>query len=89
MKILLIEDDSQICEVITHYFKNHGSAVTSIHDGKTALEKIQDGLQEFDLILLDIMLPEIDGFTLCREIRKKSDIPIIFITARGREEDIL
>ena len=89
MKILLIEDDSQICEVITHYFEKRGTAVTSIQDGKNALEKIQDGLQEFDLILLDIMLPEIDGFTLCREIRKKSDIPIIFITARGREEDIL
>ena len=89
MKILLIEDDSQICEVITHYFEKRGTAVTPIQDGKTALEKIQDGLQEFELLLLDIMLPEIDGFTLCREIRKKSDIPIIFITARGREEDIL
>ena len=89
MKILLIEDDSQICEVITHYFEKRGTAVTAIQDGKTALDEIRDGLQEFDLILLDIMLPEIDGFTLCREIRKNSDIPIIFITARGREEDIL
>lgn len=88
-KILLIEDDLQICEVIEDYFRLKGTDVTSIHNGRNAVELIQGGIDCFDVVLLDIMLPETDGFTICRELRKKSDIPVIFITARGREEDIM
>lgn len=88
-KIILIEDDLQICEVIETYFRNHGTRVQAIHDGVSALDLVQEDISEYDLILLDIMLPETDGFTICREIRKNNDIPVIFITARGREEDIL
>ena len=85
MKILLIEDDLQICEVID-YFSNKGAEIIAIHDGAKALEA---DASVYDLILLDIMLPNMDGFTICRNFRKISDIPLIFITARGREEDIL
>lgn len=88
-KILLIEDDLQICEVITRYFRDKGTEIASVHSGTDALETINNGLDDYGLILLDIMLPEADGFVICRAIRKKNDIPVIFITARAREEDIL
>ncbi len=89
MKILLIEDDLQICEVIEKYFKNNGAEITAVHDGRSALRAVEDGLDGYSLVLLDIMLPGADGFTICRSIRRVSSIPVIFITARGREEDIL
>ena len=87
--ILLIEDDHDICEVITEYFRNKGTAVHKICDGAKALDIIGQGLDSFGLVLLDIMLPNADGFTICRSIRRHSDIPVIFITARGREEDMI
>ena len=88
-KILLIEDDIEICEVIRNYFDNKGTEVEAVNNGGEAFNLIKQGIEGYDLVLLDIMLPETDGFTLCRQIRRDSDIPVIFITARGREEDIL
>ncbi|MDE6101454.1 MAG: response regulator transcription factor [Ruminococcus sp.] len=88
-KILLIEDDLKICEVIEKYFSNKGTEIFSVHNGSEALEIAGGCLGNYELVLLDIMLPDADGFTICREIRKNSDIPVIFITARAREEDIL
>ena len=89
MHILLVEDDLQICEVTEKYFKRKGAEITTVTNGDDALELIYSGNLAFSLVLLDIMLPGADGFTICRNIRKKSDIPVIFITARGLEEDIL
>ncbi len=88
-KILLIEDDLKICEVIEKYFANKGTDIFSVHNGSEALEIAGGGLGNYELVLLDIMLPYADGFTICRKIRKNSNIPVIFITARAREEDIL
>ncbi len=88
--ILLVEDDKYIREIIEDYFsekKDPAFIVHSAKDGDEGMEMIYE--QEFDLVLLDIMLPGVDGFTICREIRRKSICPIIFLTARGREEDIL
>lgn len=88
--ILLIEDDLQICEIITDYLtaqQENVFCVCCANDGERGLEQIVEG--QYDLVLLDIMLPEVDGFSLCRELRRISDAPIIFITARGREEDKL
>lgn len=89
-KILLIEDDLQICEVIEKYFGNKGTGILSVHNGSDAL-KITDSvnLENYKLVLLDIMLPQADGFTICRNIRQNSNIPVIFITARAREDDII
>jgi len=89
MKILLIEDDLQICEVIQKYFTGQGAVITAVTNGGSALELAEKGLEGFSLVLLDIMLPGADGFTVCRSIRRNNDIPVIFITARGREQDIL
>lgn len=88
-RILIIEDDEHICRVIEAYFTAKGADIKIINNGSDACEYISEGLQGFDLVLLDIMLPCVDGFSICRLIRRISDIPIVFITARGREEDVL
>ena len=88
-KILVIEDDLQICDVIRIYFSDEGAPVEFINDGNEAVDYIESGMNDISLVLLDIMLPNTDGFSICRKLRKNCDIPIIFITARGREEDIL
>lgn len=88
-KILLIEDDMQICDVIRIFFQDEGAECVFVHDGNAAMELINSGLEDIGLVLLDIMLPHTDGFAICRRLRKNYDFPILFITARGREEDIL
>ena len=88
--ILLVEDDKYIREIIEDYFSEQNDPTFIVHsamDGNAGMEMVYE--QDFDLVLLDIMLPGTDGFTICREIRKQSICPIIFLTARGREEDIL
>ena len=89
MNILMIEDDLRICEVTQKYFSNKGTKIRTVANGDDAMKLIQSGLEDYSLVLLDIMLPGADGFTICRSIRKSSNIPVIFITARGLEDDIL
>ena len=89
-QILLVEDDKKIQEVIADYIGEKGKDKLCLHiagDGKRARLAMEQ--QNFDLILLDVMLPDTDGFSICREIRSRDMVPIIFLTARGREEDIL
>lgn len=88
--ILLVEDDRQIREVIEDYFSDKSDSTLTVicaQDGKEGLSLLKE--KEFDLVILDVMLPEIDGFSLCREIRRESIVPVLFLTARAREEDIL
>ena len=89
MNVLLIEDDIEICEVIENYFISKGAEITIVNDGRKALKAVADGLDDYSVVLLDIMLPGADGYEICRSIRKSSDIPLIFITAKGREDDVL
>lgn len=89
-KILLVEDDKNIRELISGYFTGKEKNVFQVvvaADGETGLEKAYEN--SYDLLLLDIMLPGTDGFEICREMRRTSDVPIIFITARAGEEDML
>ena len=89
-KILLVEDNPQIRMGINDFFVGKSAGELEIihaEDGDEGLGKIYEN--EYDLILLDIMLPGIDGYTICKEIRKKSTVPIIFITAKIHEEDML
>lgn len=86
--VLLVEDDSQIREVIGDYFGRRDKiALDFAEDGNIGLSKFLNG--SYDLIVLDIMMPGLDGFELCKIIRKKSDIPIVFLTGKVREEDVL
>lgn len=84
-RILLVEDDDGLREIITDYFANDGFTVDGVRDGLKALEMWEEG--RYDLALLDIMLPRLDGFSLCRRFRRNSAVPIIIITARDDEED--
>lgn len=89
-QILLVEDDPQIGEIIIDYLstvQNPSFEVDTAANGSLGIERIYE--KRYDCILLDIMLPEADGFEVCRELRKFSDAPVIFLTARGREEDKL
>ena len=86
-EILLIEDDESIREIISDYFIDAGFSMTEACDGKQAMDLFDE--RDYDLVLLDIMLPQIDGFTLCRRFRNKKNVPIIIITSRGDDDDKL
>ncbi len=84
-KILVCDDDRNICELLRLYLEKDGFAVTIANDGEEVLQKFN--IKEPDLILLDVMMPRLDGWQVCREIRKKSNCPIIMITAKGETFD--
>ena len=82
MRILLVEDDLQICEVTKKYFESKGAEIVAVNNGADALAVTEGGLEGYSLVLLDIMLPGADGFAVCRSIRRRSDIPVIFLTGK-------
>ncbi len=84
-KILLVEDDKKISELVGAYLEKENFQVIPVFDGKSALEEFKKNSP--DLIILDLMLPEIDGLSLTREIRKESEVPIIMLTAKVEELD--
>ncbi|MBE6758851.1 MAG: response regulator transcription factor [Ruminococcaceae bacterium] len=84
-KILIVDDDQNICELLRLYAEKDGYTVTLAHDGQKAVDCFD--IEHPDLILLDIMLPSMDGWQVCREIRKKSKCPIIMLTAKGETFD--
>ena len=84
-KILVVDDDTNICELLRLYLEKDGYNVIIANDGMAALSKFRN--ENPDLILLDIMLPGLDGWQVCREIRKTSDTPIIMLTAKGETFD--
>ena len=86
-RILLIDDEDDILEFIRYNLTKAGYEVYTARNGAEGLQ--QAAAHRPHLILLDVMLPDIDGFTLCRMIRKKDMVPIVFLTAKGSEEDIL
>ncbi len=84
-KVLVVDDDKNICELLRLYLEKEGYNAIISHDGEEAVVKF-NALKP-DIILLDIMLPGLDGWQVCREIRKKSNVPIIMITAKGETFD--
>lgn len=85
--VLIVEDEDLMREVLRDYFSDADYEVSEARDGIKAIEFAEEF--EYDIILLDIMLPELDGFSVCRRIRKTKDTPIIIITARSDEDDKL
>lgn len=84
-KILVVDDDPNICELLRLYIEKEGFSVSIAGDGKKAVEIFNEIFP--DLVILDIMLPAMDGFQVCREIRKVSECPIIMVTAKGEVFD--
>lgn len=84
-KILIADDDRNICELLRMYLEKEGYAVVLAENGEEALSKF--GEENPDILLLDVMMPRLDGWQVCRELRKKSEVPIIMITAKGETFD--
>ena len=82
-KLLIADDNKQITSVLTEYAKKEGYSVEIAGDGLEAVEKFKSF--EPDIILLDVMMPRMDGFEVCRDIRRDSNVPIIMVTARGED----
>jgi two-component system, OmpR family, response regulator len=83
--ILIVDDDAEIRSLLTQYLVKNGLRVTAVGDGRAMAQALDAG--RIDLIVLDLMLPGDDGLTLCRNLRAKSGVPIIMLTARGEETD--
>ena len=85
--VLLVEDDSSIREITTLGLEQAGYRVTASGDGRDALLRFRQGA--FDLVVLDVMLPSLDGLEVCREIRRESGLPIIMLSARSELHDVI
>lgn len=83
--ILLVDDDIHIRQLLSDYLADFGMAVVAVAEGKLMADVLENGV--FDLIILDLMLPGENGLSLCRDLRAKSDIPIMMLTARGEAMD--
>lgn len=84
-KILVVDDEDKIRQLIKKYAIFEGHEVTEASDGMEAIRLVEK--QDFDIIIMDVMMPELDGFSACREIKKKKEIPVLMLSARGEEYD--
>jgi DNA-binding response OmpR family regulator len=87
MRALLVDDDHELARLLREYLTPHGVSVDHIDDGLAALDRIAKATEPYDIVLLDVMLPGIDGFDVCRRIRARHSIPIVMLTARGDDTD--
>jgi len=86
-RILVVDDEPGIRDIIKHYAASEGFLVDEAADGRTAVDMVMRA--DYAAVLLDVMMPEVDGWTACREIRRRSKVPILMLTARGEEYDKL
>jgi len=86
-KVLIIDDDKKLFSMVKNYLERDGYIISGAFDGEAGLDLSQK--DNPDLIILDLMLPKIDGLEVCREIRKKSNVPILILSARGEETDVV
>jgi len=85
IRVLVIDDDAKLCRLVRDYLAPFGYLVTAAHNGADGLEEARSGT--YDAVILDVMLPRMDGFSVLRELRKESDVPVLMLTARGEEAD--
>lgn len=86
-RVLVAEDDIKQAEVIRRYLEREGHTALLVHDGRAALDEVRR--QRPDLLVLDVMMPVVDGLDVCRILRRESDLPVLMLTARSTEEDLL
>lgn len=80
-KVLIIDDDEELCDLVSEYLAVEGFETEAVHEGDTGLEKAKTG--KYDLAILDVMLPKMNGFEVLKNIRSHSDLPVLMLTARG------
>jgi DNA-binding response OmpR family regulator len=85
MRALLVDDDRELARLLGNYLEPHGVSVAHVEDGAHGLERL--AAESFDIVLLDVMLPGMDGFEVCRRIRASHDVPVVMLTARGEGTD--
>lgn len=85
MKILMVDDDRKLCRLVADYLEPMGYVVDIAHNGLEGLEKIQKG--SYHAVILDVMMPQMDGFEVLKQLRRESDLPVLMLTARGEETD--
>jgi DNA-binding response OmpR family regulator len=85
--VVLAEDDQKQAELVRRYLEREHHTVAVVHDGRAALEEVRR--QRPDLLVLDVMLPGVDGLDVCRILRRESDLPVLMLTARSTEDDLL
>lgn len=86
-KILVVDDEEKIRKVIKEYAEFEGHTVEEAEDGMKAIQICKE--QDFDIVIMDVMMPKLDGFSTCKEIKKVKDIPVLMLSARGEEYDKL
>ena len=87
--ILIVDDESRVRKLIKDFLAAKGFSILEAEDGEKALQVYEENSQKIDLILLDVMMPKLDGWSVLRQIRQTSKVPIIMLTARGEEQDEL
>ena len=87
MRALLVDDDHELARLLREYLGPHGVTIDHVDDGARAIDRILGPGEPFDIVLLDVMLPGIDGFEVCRRIRARHSVPIVMLTARGDDTD--
>ncbi|MCE7006797.1 response regulator transcription factor [Kibdelosporangium philippinense] len=85
--VVLAEDDQKQAELVRRYLERENHTVAVVHDGRNALDEVRR--QQPDLVVLDVMLPGVDGLDVCRILRRESDVPVLMLTARSTEDDLL
>lgn len=80
-KVLIIDDDEELCDLVSEYLTVEGFEIEAVHDGASGLDKAVKG--DYDLAILDVMLPKMNGFDVLRSLREKSSLPVLMLTARG------
>jgi len=80
-KVLIIDDDEELCDLVSEYLTVEGFETTAVHDGEAGLERALSG--EYDLAILDVMMPKLNGFDVLKNLREKSGLPVLMLTARG------
>lgn len=84
-RILIADDDVELCELLTEYLTSEGFRIETVNDGESAVDRVLEG--DFDALVLDVMLPQLNGFDALRRIRRRSTTPVLMLTARGEDVD--
>src|SRR5690242_1580908 len=84
-RVLLVDDDTRLADLVSTYLKGHGFEVEARADGASGLAAART--RRYAAVVLDVMLPDLDGFSVCRTLRAESDVPIVMLTARGEDTD--